>query len=49
LADYSYDKNVLLEKVDDLQYVLTDREKEWLAMAREMLDRITNNTLFAGG
>lgn len=48
LGDYGNNES-LEDKLDDANYKLTDREKEGLALARAMLNRITQHTLLAGG
>jgi len=48
LGDYG-NNGSLEEKLDDANYSLTEREKEGLALARAMLNRITDHTLLAGG
>jgi hypothetical protein len=45
LEGYEYNKQDLKNKLDDPNYQLTTREKEGLALAKEMLDRISENTL----
>lgn len=47
LEGYEYNKQDLKNKLDDPNYQLTTREKEGLALAKEMLDRISENTLAA--
>jgi hypothetical protein len=47
LEGYDYSKQDLQNKIDDPNYQLTSREKEGLALTKEMLDRITENTLAA--
>jgi hypothetical protein len=47
LEGYEYSKQDLQNKIDDPNYQLTSREKEGLALAKEMLERITENTLAA--
>ena len=48
LADYEYDKLTLIQKLDDPNYELAIREKEGLALAKVMLDRISKNILSSG-
>jgi hypothetical protein len=48
LEDYEYTKQDIRNKIDDPNYQLTSREKEGIAIVREMLDRITENTLAEG-
>ena len=48
LGDYGTNGS-LEDKLDDANYKLTDREKEGLALARAMLNRITQHTLLASG
>ena len=48
LADYEYDKLTLIQKLDDPNYELAIREKEGLALAKVMLDRISKYTLSSG-
>jgi hypothetical protein len=48
LSDYPYEKARIESKIDDTNYRFTDREKEGAAIVKEMLDRISNNTLLAG-
>jgi spore coat polysaccharide biosynthesis protein SpsF (cytidylyltransferase family) len=47
LEGYEYNKEDLRNKLDDPNYQLTVREKEGLALVKEMLDRISENTLAA--
>jgi hypothetical protein len=47
LDDYGNNRG-LEEKLDDAKYSLTEREKEGLALAKAMLNRITEHTLLAG-
>jgi hypothetical protein len=47
LEGYEYNKQDLKNKLDDPNYQLTTRGKEGLALAKEMLDRISENTLAA--
>jgi len=47
LEGYDYNKQDLRNKLDDPSYQLTTREKEGLALVKEMLDRISENTLAA--
>lgn len=48
LGDYGSNESSE-EKLDDAGYILTEREKEGPALARAMLNRITEHTLLAGG
>jgi hypothetical protein len=48
LADYPYDKVRIEAKIDDAQYKFAVREKEGIAVVKEILDRISTNTLLAG-
>jgi hypothetical protein len=48
LEDYEYTKQDIRNKIDDPNYQLTCREKEGIAIVREMLDMITENTLAEG-
>jgi hypothetical protein len=48
LADYQYSKDGVIAKVDDTHYKFTDREKEGMAVVKEMLNRISANVLLAG-
>jgi len=48
LEDYEYTKQDIRNKIEDPNYQLTSREKEGIAIVREMLDRITENTLAEG-
>jgi hypothetical protein len=48
LGDYGNNESCE-EKLNDGNYILTEREKEGLALARAMLNRITKHTLLAGG
>ena len=48
LGDYGNNRG-LEEKLDDANYSLTEREKEGLALAGAMLNRITEHTILAGG
>jgi hypothetical protein len=45
LEGYEYNKQDIQNKIDDPNYQLTNREKEGLALAKEMLDRVSENTL----
>ena len=47
LENYDYNKQDIRNKIDDPSYQLTSREKEGLALVKEMLDRISENTLAA--
>lgn len=48
LGDYGNNESSE-EKLDDAVYILTEREKEGLALSRAMLNRITERTLLVGG
>jgi hypothetical protein len=45
LEGYVYNKEDVRNKIDDPNYQLTSREKEGLALVKEMLERISENTL----
>jgi hypothetical protein len=47
LEDYEYNKQDIRNKIDDPNYQLTYREKEGLALLKEILERISENTLTA--
>jgi hypothetical protein len=47
LEGYEYNKRDIRNKIDDPNYQLTSREKEGLALVKEMLERISENTLAA--
>jgi hypothetical protein len=47
LEGYEYNKQDIRNKIDDPNYQLTFREKEGLALVKEMLERISENTLAA--
>jgi hypothetical protein len=47
LEGYEYNKQDIRNKIDDPNYQLTSREKEGLALVKEMLERISENTLTA--
>jgi phage anti-repressor protein len=48
LTNYQYSKDDIFSKVDDIHYKFTDREKEGMAIVKEMLDRISANVLLSG-
>jgi hypothetical protein len=47
LTDYQYSKDDISSKVDDISYKFTDREKEGMAVVKEMLNRISFNVLLS--
>ena len=47
LANYQYSKDDIFSKVDDIHYKFTDREKEGMAVVKEMLNRISSNVLLS--
>jgi hypothetical protein len=48
LINYQYSKDDIISKVDDMNYKFTDREKEGIAVVKEMLNRISTNVLLSG-
>lgn len=48
IGDYQYSKDGVFSKIDDTNYKFTDREKEGMALAKEMVYRISANVLLSG-